>query len=235
MTAIDTGAQNLTQMFKDLEVIGRLAPNDIAYIKRSTGGWQLAVVIEILSSGEKMCIKFLLDSAGHTKTIPAEKWARMIRLDRPIERTIQARPNRRSSDPKRQSDPNFSSATAVAPSIVVKETYQVPTLCDGTDIFSSVKAVAPPSPRNKSSSSRRRGSDPPVYNSMTGPKGCEYRANEPKSAPSSPQSTYEALKAQSSRSKTDPPTHSVRAEAPLDLPYNSKWLVSKRQDWVLVS
>ena len=69
MTAIDTGAQNLTQMFKDLEVIGRLAPNDIAYIKRSTGGWQLAVVIEILSSGEKMCIKFLLDSAGHTKTI----------------------------------------------------------------------------------------------------------------------------------------------------------------------
>jgi hypothetical protein len=128
--------------------------------------------------------------------------------------------------------------TAVAPGIDVKETYQVPTLHDGTDIFSSIKAVADSSPRKKSSSSRRRGSDPPVYNSITGPKGCEYLAKEAKSAPSSssPKQTYKNLKAQSNptRTKADPPPRSVRAEAPLDLPYNakeeyesSKWLVSQ--------
>ena len=79
---IDTGKQNLAQLFRNLDDIAQLAPNDVAYVKRSTGKWQYAIVMETSNDRENMYIKFLLDNEGHTKVIPATKWAALIRLKR---------------------------------------------------------------------------------------------------------------------------------------------------------
>lgn len=116
MLWIDTGKQSLSQTFRDLDAIAKLAPHDIAYVKRSTGEWRTAVVIEKSDAVGDMYIKFLLDAKGHTKTIPATKWMNLIRLlENPIHR---------STNPKRQAHKSSNS-------------------CDGIDLFSSIKAVAP--------------------------------------------------------------------------------------------
>ena len=85
---IDTGQQNLTQIFQRLDHIAQLAPYDGAYIKRSDGGWQYAIVMETSNDPEKMFIKFLLDDVGHTKVIPATKWAALVRLERSVQETL---------------------------------------------------------------------------------------------------------------------------------------------------
>lgn len=64
-------------VFDDFDAISRLAPGDLAFVKRSTGKWQPAFVVE--TSAAQMSIKFLVDDK-HTKTIPANKWARFIHL-----------------------------------------------------------------------------------------------------------------------------------------------------------
>ena len=85
---IDTGQQNLTQIFQRLDHTAQLAPYDGAYIKRSDGGWQYAIVMETSNDPEKMFIKFLLDDVGHTKVIPATKWAALVRLERSVQETL---------------------------------------------------------------------------------------------------------------------------------------------------
>jgi hypothetical protein len=125
MLWIDTGKQSLSQTFRDLDAIAKLAPHDIAYVKRSTGEWRTAVVIEMSDDVGDTYIKFLLDAKGHTKTIPATKWMNLIRLlENPIHR---------STNPKWQAHKSSDS-------------------CDGIDLFSSIKAVAPrgtPTDRSK--------------------------------------------------------------------------------------
>jgi hypothetical protein len=69
---------------KQLDAIAELAPNDSAFVKRSNGEWQLAVVIETSTSNvhNDKYIKFLFDIHGHTKVIPSNKWMKLIRLVR---------------------------------------------------------------------------------------------------------------------------------------------------------
>jgi hypothetical protein len=78
----DTKKHHLLKTFKALDEIAQLAPNDFAFVKRTSGEWQPAVVVAVSPTYvyEEKWIKFLLDIDGHTKTIPASKWTKLIRL-----------------------------------------------------------------------------------------------------------------------------------------------------------
>ena len=87
----NTKDQSIFTTFKALDAIARLEPNDFAFVKRSTGTWQLAIVMEISDTyvySDKY-IKFLLDGRGHTKTIPAQQWVDMIRLEMVFSKKIE--------------------------------------------------------------------------------------------------------------------------------------------------
>lgn len=172
-TMIDTGNRNLNELIEDLDAIGYLSPNDIAYIKRSNGEWQPAVVIET-SVGEdaERRIKFLLDNKGRTKTISAPMWTHLIRLNSPIERRIKTT--------KHSGKDIFSSIRAVAPEKLTyneHETYQVSTSRAGFDPFSSTRAVAPKSAQSSSSKDQYKSSS-----SWDGidPLTCSMKAVAPK-------------------------------------------------------
>ena len=83
--------QSIFRTFKELNAIARLEPNDFAFVKRSTGEWQLAVVMEVSDTYvyRDKYIKFLLDGGGHTKRIPAQRWTDMIRLEIIVSRRIE--------------------------------------------------------------------------------------------------------------------------------------------------
>lgn len=78
----DDDKHHLLKTFNALNEISLLAPKDFAFVKRTSGEWQPAVVVAVSPTHayEKKWIKFLLDIDGHTKTIPACKWTKLIRL-----------------------------------------------------------------------------------------------------------------------------------------------------------
>ena len=87
----NTKDQSIFTTFKALDAIAHLEPNDFAFVKRSTGTWQLAIVMETSDTyvySDKY-IKFLLDGRGHTKTIPAQQWVDMIRLEMAFSKKIE--------------------------------------------------------------------------------------------------------------------------------------------------
>ena len=83
-TVKDTNKQQLLRTFKSLDEIAQLTPNDFAFVKRTSGEWQLAVVVEVSKTHvyKDKYIKFLFDMHGHVKTIPAHQWTKFIRLVR---------------------------------------------------------------------------------------------------------------------------------------------------------
>jgi hypothetical protein len=78
----DDDKHHLLKTFNALNEIAQLAPKDFAFVKRTSGEWQPAVVVAVSPTHayEKKWIKFLLDIDGHTKTIPACKWTKLICL-----------------------------------------------------------------------------------------------------------------------------------------------------------